>query len=517
MLTRSVIIASTLAALALLLASPNGLFSGDEGIKLAETQGLAFTGYRDASLYDPGARLAGDRKHDAFAAAAEFSFTTGDKIYGTYPLVFPAITAPLYWIGGVRGMALVSLAAFVAVLILTARLARRCMLSEGAIAAAVAVTGLGCSLPLYATTLYEHTAAAALLLAAIDITLDGRRMALAGALLGLATCMRTELYAFAPAMAIVVAWSIGVRLREWRRWLAFGGGAVTVVAAFLIIHRVATGVWHPTLNASANGDTLTLYGRLQHLVQFELLPWAQIPLALTLAAAAFRPRTLVTTAIALMWCAMTYLAIRSDDRTVTGLFTTTPVIALALTRQVLPRHSPLGALVLAAVVFVVTLVLLPKACANGGLELGARYLLPVVPLFAIGAAAAARRQRACWAVLFAASVCATVVNARAQWQIREVGEHVVTAIERAGAPVVFTEVWWVAQLAVPAQQDGVCLYVGSDPTAIYDRLYMLGVRHVLALRGQPPAATGHVRLRLTESGIVDDPRISPQVYELLSR
>jgi hypothetical protein len=63
----------------------------------------------------------------------------------------------------------------------------------------------------------------------------------------------------------------------------------------------------------------------------------------------------------------------------------------------------------------------------------------------------------------------------------------------------------------------VCLYVGSDPTAIYDRLYMLGVRHVLALRGQPPAATGHVRLRLTESGIVDDPRISPQVYELLSR
>jgi hypothetical protein len=514
---RIVIIASSLAALALLVASPNGLFSGDEGIKLAETQGLAFTGYRDASLYDPGASLAGDRKLDAFAAAETFTFRTGDKIYGTYPLVFPAVAAPLYLIAGVRGMALVSLAAFVAVLIWTARLARRCMLSERATAAAVAIAGVGCSLPLYATTLYEHTAATALLLAAINVTLDGRRMALAGALLGLATCMRTELYAFAPAMAIVVWWAIGVRWRAWPRWLAFGGGAVAVVATFLSAHRVATGAWHPTLKASANGDMLTLYGRLEHVVQVELLPWALIPLAFTLAAAAFRPRTVVTAAIAMMWCAMTYFAIRSDARTVTGLFTTTPVIALALTREVLHRQSPLGALVLAAAVFVTTLVLLPKASANGGLELGARYLLPVVPLFAIGAAAAARRSRACWAVLFAASVCATAVNARTQWRIREVGAHIVTAIERANAPVVMTEIWWVAQLAVPAQKDGVSLYVGHDRTAIYDRLYALGVRRVLALRGRPPPASGRVRLRLAEVGIVDDPRISPQVYELVSR
>jgi hypothetical protein len=93
-------------ALALLAASPAGLFSGDEGIKLGEIQGLAFSSYRDASLYDPGATLAGDRTLDAFAAAGEFTFTGDDpgKVFGTYPLLYPALAVPLYHVGGVRGI-----------------------------------------------------------------------------------------------------------------------------------------------------------------------------------------------------------------------------------------------------------------------------------------------------------------------------------------------------------------------------------------------------------------------------
>jgi hypothetical protein len=113
------------------------------------------------------------------------------------------------------------------------------MVSERAIAAAVAVVGLGCSLPLYATTIFEHTPGVALLLAAIDTILGGpiraRRSWLGGVLFGIATCFRTELYAFAPSMAVIVAWRIGLRRPAWLHWLAFGGGSLAVIAAFLAV------------------------------------------------------------------------------------------------------------------------------------------------------------------------------------------------------------------------------------------------------------------------------------------
>jgi hypothetical protein len=533
------IITSGAIALVLLAASPRGLFSGDEGIKLAETQGLAFTSFHDASLYDPGAKLAGDRTLDAFAASSEFTLSGDDpaKLYGTYPLLYPALAVPLYRLGGVRGMALLSLAGFIAVLVLTARLARRCLVSERAVAAAVAVAGLGCTLPLYATTIFEHTAGAALLLAALDTILGdpigARRMWLGGALFGVATCFRTELYAFAPSMALVLAWRIGLRRPAWLRWLAFGSGAIAVVIAFLACHRLATPAWHPTLAASSDGEVLTLYHRLGQLVATDLLPCGQILIVATIVVGAWRslpfvrrPSPLVTAALGAAWSVTTWFAIRNveslDARTVTGLFTATPVLTLALLRGVGPivrTESPLGVLVAAASLFAAIIVILPKASSGGGLELGARYLLPVIPLLAIAAAEAGRRhpiERACWAILFAAGVWTTVINARSQWRVRELGAHIVTAVERSEAPVVFSEVWWVAQLAVPVQSEGVSLFVGDRPTAIYDRLYEVGVRRVLSLRGRAPPPTGRVRLRLLPQTVVDDPRIHPQVYELMS-
>src|SRR5205823_4632954 len=161
----------------------------------------------------------------------------------------------------------------------------------------------GSTLPLYGTMFCEHTAAVAVLLAAIDVALGGRRLVLAGALFGIATCFRTELYAFAPAMALVVVWRVGF---AWRRWLACAAGGIVVAAAFLIVHRLATPAWHPTLTASADGEVMPLLRRFGHIIARELvLDWQYLVLATGLAGIArslWRPRHAVTVVLALAWC-----------------------------------------------------------------------------------------------------------------------------------------------------------------------------------------------------------------------
>jgi hypothetical protein len=527
-----VIVASAVVALVWLAVSPAGLFSGDEGIKLAETQSLAFHSYREASLYEPGARFTTNGEFRPFGGAP-FVFTGDDptRVYGTYPLLYPALAAPLYRLGGYRGMALLSFAGFVAVLILTARLARRCSLSEPAVACAVAIVGFGTTLPLYSATIYEHTVAAAMVLAAIDVTLGGPaaagRMWIGGVLFGLATCFRTELYAFAPAMTIVVAWRLGIGRTSWRRWLAFAAGSMCVVAGFVVVHRLATPVWHPTLAASADGEVPALGRRLGHVIAYELVDsgWMLVVATLVVFAARrwLRLPPIIATLMSGAWGIAAMLAIRDvgdpDVRAVTGMLTASPVLALGVMRSSGLRRqgSEVSVLALAAICYCATVVLLPKGAALGGLELGARYLLPVTPLLAIAATAVARRHpidRTCWAVLFGISAAATAVNAKQQWRIRELGAEVLAAVDSAGAPVMFTEVWWVAQLAIPAQADDVSLFVADRPTAIYDRLYDAGIRRIVAIRGSPPRPTGHIQVRMLSEASINDRRLNPHVYEL---
>jgi hypothetical protein len=421
--------------------------------------------------------------------------------------------------------------------VLSAVLARRCMGSAHAARAVVAVVAFACPMPLYACSLFEHVVAAACLLgalvAATGPAAGARQLALAGALFGAATCLRTELYAFAPAMALVVAWRIGVRPAAWTRWLWFGACAAAVIGIFLVAHRLATSVWHPALHASAGGEELTLDQRARHVVAPDVVPEAWIAIVATIAAAiasslptrgARIAARVLAVAVAVTWIVLACIAIAKVDgrevRTLLGLGTSVPVVVLGVVRGIRreDRATPTGVLAAAAVVYAAIVVLLPKASASGGLELGARYLLPVVPLLVIAATDFARRHAAfaaLWIVMVAIGAWGTIVNLKAQWQIRELGAHVVTAIEESRAQAMFTEVWWVAQLAVPAQGAGVGLFYGSAPSAIYDRLYDAGVRRVVALRGSPPPPTGRVGLRRVAQHVIDDPRLAPEVYDLI--
>jgi hypothetical protein len=325
-----------------------------------------------------------------------------------------------------------------------------------------------------------------------------------------------------------------VRRITWTRWLVFGASAAAVVAIFLAAHRAATPAWHPALTASGDGEQLTLDQRAAHVIAPQLLPdaWlvldATIAIAIAMSFAKLRERAAIRAlafAVGAAWIVLACFAIADVDgrnvRTLVGLGTSVPVVALGVLRGFRrddDRAAPTGALAAAAVVFVAIIVVLPKASAGGGLELGARYLLPVVPLLAIAATDLARRHRAfaaLWLAMVAVGAWGTVVNARSQWRIRELGAHVVTAIADSRAQAMFTQVWWVAQLAVPAQADGVALYYADAPTAIYDRLYDAGLRRIVALRGSPPPPTGRVRLRQITCTTSVDPRLAPEVYELV--
>lgn len=548
-LVDGVALAGVLVAAVLALAMPRGLFSGDEGIKLAQAQQLLYSGATEASLYDRGASAIVDRQANLFARMPAFAKLDRDgaRSWGTYPLLYPALAVPLLAAGGPFAVFGLSLLGLAAALIATGRLARRVMRSETAAAAVVAVVATGSSLPHYAGLIYEHTCAVGPLLAALallvppwrsaphadaDAAPSARQLAGAGALYALATCFRTELYAFAPALGLVLLWRLGWPWRAWRGYLAFALGAAAVLAPFLLAHRAATGFWHPTLAVSQGAPPTTLAVRLLHLAPRALTGPALAALALTALSAlaltmARGQRWLeraATAAVALAWGALAVAAALAVDgkgtRTLVGVTTSTPLVALALLHLPQLRERPRAAPVLAAaaVTFIATVVLLPKRASVGGLELGARYLLPILPLLVIAALEHARRSRlsvACAVALAALGLGGAAVNARAEAQTRALGAHVLDAIDQSGADAVITPVWWVGQLAVPAQARAAVFVPSGAPTDLLDRLAAVGWRRVVVLRGGLPPSRGQVHAQPLPPPPTADRRVSPRVYQLV--
>ncbi len=537
-LAKIAVLVTIAAALVVAAAMPRGLFSGDEGLKLAQTQELIASDFTSAEVHDRGRRYAKHRRANLYTAENPgfVYYEPGTtRIYGTYPLLYPLLAVPPYLIGGPFAVAALSLLGFAIAQALIARLARRCLGSDAAAAAVVLITGLTSPLLFYSSLVFEHTLSVAALLGAITLMVHEppghRRAAIAGALFGLATCFRTELLAFAPPMAMVVAWALGVRVRSWTRWLAFGAGAAGVVGLFLLAHHLTTPFWHPTLMVSAQAAPSKLAQRFIQLVpKGQYIP-GQIAALVTVVGSVLvlvtgrlreRLRLALTVIATLGWGVLVIDAIGDVDgskvRTLTGLVTATPLVVLAVVRGINrgDRESPTGVLALAGLVFLATVVLLPKRGSGGGLELGSRYMLPIVPLLVIAAVDHARRRRVylgCAAALVALGAWATVVNLRCERDVRGLGANIVTAIETAKVDAMLTTNWWVAQLAIPTQ-GRTALFVSRRPTKVYEDLYDAGVRRVIVLRGGAPPADGRVKVRRIGDTPPADKRLGPSIYEL---
>ena len=168
-------------------------------------------------------------------------------------------------------------------------------------------------------------------------------------------------------------------------------------------------------------------------------------------------------------------------------------------------------LALAGALCVAIIMLLPKRGAIGGLKLGPRYLIPVIPLFVIAALDAARASRiriVCAALLALAGTIALVANAHAQYKIRRLGANIVEVADQANADVITSNVWWVAQLAIPAQADRIVVMTNATRDA-WQRLYDADKRRVLVLRGNQPDPGPTLVLRQLPCACLDDRRLDP--------
>jgi len=513
------------AALAWGVALPPSLFSGDEGIKLAQIQGLDATGFTDgALLYRGGDSDPKNILHPLKSAG--FTYEVAGRVYGTYTLVYPALAVPIYRALGFAWVWLVSWLGLAIMLVATARIAIVVTASERVAALAVLAIGFATSAGLYASTIFEHTLAGGCLLSAIAILVGPRtpRRALAiGALAALAVSLRTELLVFGPSLLLLCAWRFGKTARSYVH-VAIGGA--TVLALFVAFNLALSAAWHPTLLASKDAAAGSFADRICHLVAATLGGWGYAAVWATLAAAVLaailRRRARLVTAlgvvVAALWIAATWRAIATmGARPVVGLFTTAPLVALVLVWRPPARAGITSTkLLAAAALFVALLVLLPKRGAIGGLELGPRYLIPVIPLFVIAALDAARISKvriACAVALALAGAAALVANARSQWSIRRLGANIVEVADQADADVVTSDVWWVAQLATPAQAERIVLITSYRPD-VWQRLYDTDHRRILVLRGSDPDPGPNLVLRPLDCPCLADRRLDPSLFEL---
>jgi hypothetical protein len=156
-------------------------------------------------------------------------------------------------------------------------------------------------------------------------------------------------------------------------------------------------------------------------------------------------------------------------RTLIGVLATCPLAVLALGRGPWPleRGGPrlAGAGVAAAMTLALLLVVLRVRGSGGGLELGSRYLLPILPFLVIGAVDAMRSSRRVLlpigVALAVLSALATKANFGAMWKVRESGALLVDGVRRSGTQVVVTSFWWGPQVLAPLYEDHV-IYGSPD-------------------------------------------------------
>jgi hypothetical protein len=168
-----------------------------------------------------------------------------------YPVLFPLAAAPLALVGGVRALKGLPFVAGLATAWMVGLLVRR-LTGGGSPAPPAAIALLATPLAFYSLTFWEQTLAALLVLAALLLVI-GRveaeplgapvRWAGAGALLGLACWVRTELLVLVP---LVLA--VPLLLDRWaglRAALTGGGGAAAGALAGAVVQRLTLGVWLP--------------------------------------------------------------------------------------------------------------------------------------------------------------------------------------------------------------------------------------------------------------------------------
>lgn len=383
-------------------------FSGDGGVKALMTRQLAEGPRRPDLVLDAEPWLRELWDQGLFPLGSPFVYRIEGRRYVQYPLVFPALSAPFYAAFGYRGLYVLPLLGTWITWAAFAVLCRR--LELGAAASALGLAGLvfASHLTPYAAIFWEHAPAVGLSFAGFALAFSPqpvrrshRRELGAGLLMGAAILLRPESGCFLGVALLGVAALEGSARRAMR--VALPAGAL--LAAFL------------ASNLAIYGQPLGLHG-----VQVEEAGARHTPhmpaaaILLQLGEEMLRRHPVLPLVAALALAGLSWRTLRPERRVLVlgGMI----AAFYGLTGLVVPSH--------------------------GGMQIGARYLLPAVPLLWLLVALqldGIRRRAPRWvyrgaAVAFAALVAWGVhLNARADVEVlfRNYGERILPALRHVRA------------------------------------------------------------------------------------
>ncbi len=494
---RRVVLAAAALALAVWVLgfASRGLLSGDSGVKLAQADALWRAHFTTRALPDPPGL-------ERFPAYGDFVLHVDGRRQGIYSLTFTALAAPLTGVLGSLGMMLLGLAGGVGLLYAVDLLAGRLGLSSPArLGAALVTVGLTPVL-LYSAQFAEHTPAVALTIAALALVAAvPTRPLLAGALVALAATMRAECYLACATVGLALVARdapLGQRVRDGGLYL---GAALSVLALYWAANLALSHTWDPivTFQKAAPDRWANVQKLLIGEVTREPGGWLAILVAVTLASFVPGPDAPGARAIAgglLIWLALVVEA-RATGRTMIGTFSVTPIAGYGLVAAFGNRRwRPVW---IFAVGTTLAIVALNKSNDAGGLQLGARLVLPALPALIVLAAAVidddARARR--WALLIAPAALLALTAwmfARAlppAYAIAAQGGDAARAATEMPGRVIVTRVWWESQVVTPALLDGktIVLAPGPDLAPVLGALAARGVDRAVVVNKGPVDVT----------------------------
>jgi hypothetical protein len=525
------------AALAVVtFTAPRGLFSGDEGIKLVQALGVLDHGLSDPDLPYPGRTF--DPAGQSYPFSAPFVIEHDGHHYGIYPITFVAPSAAGWLAFGFWGLHLVPLACGIWVVYLTVILAHRATGDLRWSIFAAALLLIATPVVLQTALFNEHVPGIAFLLAGlvglvvptdgtaprpapgageaphrlaafVDVRGGRMRSLLAGAALGMAATLRSELMAAAPAVVVFVAVACDRRTAVSRLAIA-AAAAAAVMGAYVLYNLHVTGHLLPAVIANLERDRPTR-GQMLPLLFDPGVRRAAVPVLAAAAAVGLvalwprvprQPAVAAAAVLTLAWCGVAGYALAGIPsgggiRQTHGLFGTTPLLVLGLYAGLAasPTRAPARlarACTLAAMALVVAVFATDMDRDAGGLQLGTRHMLGAVPLLTVSAvsvlASLPRRALALAAVPLALSIWANTINYRVLRKIAGRNEQLIAAVQQSPARDVVTSFWWGPQVLAPLWRTHRVYRTGD--AALLGRLRSGGITEVVQALGGLEHSTG---------------------------
>lgn len=491
------LIVAVYAGVAWLLTHRGEFWSPDSAVRFVQVESLRRAGLRDLAVPYPAEAL--DPEGQYFPAGPWFHFMRSGKHYLAYAPYFSMLAAAAYEAVGWPGLILwPSFGGILAVVVTYGVLRSRAR----SVALPAAVTlAVGTPLLIYSGVFWDHTLAVGLAAAALGLIV-GRVQAtrpgagglvLAGALLGLGTWLRNEMYLLTAAATLV--WLVTAD-RRVSGGLALATGAVLTVGLQWMINVRLYGA---PMGYKGQGLVTGRVGEAVEAGTGRLAPWISDKLGnfyyqlVSPNFYAFDPVSVMAGTITAALLLGAGLAVRAGiRRRVRWLVLAGGAAATATAILVTSSRTSISGL-LPAMPFVILLLVgglaagweryLWRVCAlfaagviatgtHGGLQWGPRYLLPIVPPLVWLVAAVVARVRASqpdvWpsfrlaaGLLVGAGILVQVAGVEfVEFAVRRNG-RVNEALRGAPAPIVVTSLEWLVLGAGPVYFEKQLMYVDS--------------------------------------------------------